>query len=74
MKDEAISCNDPMEEIYAIRRRISERYGNDSTRYFEAMRERHRDDAAHGVKYVRLPVVRWGKVKPSSDSKAAALA
>ena len=47
-----------MEEIYAIRRRISERYGHDIHRYVAAMRELHKNDEAKGIKYVRLPIVR----------------
>ena len=47
-----------MEEIYAIRRRISERYGHDIHRYVAAMRELHKNDEAKGIKYVRLPIAR----------------
>ena len=65
--------NDPMEEIYAIRQQISAQYGHDIDRYMEAMRERHRDDEARGVKYVRLPIVRWGKAQPSAGGTGFAL-
>ena len=47
-----------LEEAYAIRRKISEKYGHDIDRYFAAMQERHKDDEAKGIKYVRLPTAR----------------
>ena len=51
--------DDPMDEVYAVRREISERYGHDIDRYFEAMLERHRDDEATGRrKYLRPPARR----------------
>ncbi len=54
-----MNAYDPvLEEIYAIRRKISERYGHDIHRYIEAMRELHKDDEAKGIKYVRLPIAR----------------
>ena len=54
-----MNAYDPvLEEIYAIRRKISERYGHDIHRYVAAMRERHKDDEAKGIKYVRLPIAR----------------
>ncbi len=49
---------DPLEEIYAIRREISEQYGHDIHRIFEAARESQRKAEAAGVKFVRLPIVR----------------
>ena len=52
-----MNAYDPvLEEIYAIRRKISERYGYDIHRYVAAMRELHKDDEATGIKYVRLPI------------------
>ncbi len=54
-----MNAYDPvLEEIYAIRRKISERYGHDIHRYVAAMRELHKDDEAKGIKYVRLPIAR----------------
>ena len=54
-----MNAYDPiMEEIYAVRRRISARYGHDIHRYIEAMRELHKDDEAKGIKYARLPSAR----------------
>lgn len=47
-----------LEEIYAIRRKISERYGHDIHRYVAAMRELHKDDEANGIKYAHLPSAR----------------
>lgn len=49
---------DPIEEVYAIRRKISERYGHDIHRIFAAAREAQRRDEANGIKYVRLPIAR----------------
>ena len=52
------SFDDPIDEIYAIRRKISAQFGNDLRRIAEAAREwRHRDEAA-GVQYVHLPSAR----------------
>lgn len=79
MKTEKIDWSDPkykdpMEELYAIRRQISAQYGHDVHKVFTAACKRQQEEEARGVKYIRLPIVRWGKVQPSSDSKAAALA
>ena len=49
---------DPLEEIYAIRREISEQYGHDIHRIFEAARESQRQAEAEGITFVALPVVR----------------
>lgn len=50
---------DPMDEIYAIRRRISAKYCHDVHRIAEAARERMiRDEAMGKRKYVRLPIAR----------------
>ncbi len=51
-------CQDPMEEIYAIRREISEQYGHDVHLVFEAMRKEQDELEAKGVKFVRLPIAR----------------
>jgi hypothetical protein len=59
-----MNAYDPvMEEIYAARRKISERYNHDVWRIAQAAHERMlRDEATGRRKYVRLPVVR---VKPA---------
>ena len=54
-----MNAYDPvLEEIYAIRRKISERYGHNVYRLAEAVAERQRMAEATGRKYVRLPVAR----------------
>ena len=54
-----MNAYDPvLEEIYAIRRKISERYGHNVYRLAEAVVERQRMAAAKGRKYIRLPVAR----------------
>ena len=52
--------DDPLEEVYAIRRRISAKYGNDIHLIFAAAREEQRRAEARGVQYVRLPIARRG--------------
>ena len=55
----ALTLEDPvMDEVYAVRRKISERYGHDVHRLFEAMRQRKAKDEAKGIRYVELPIVR----------------
>lgn len=50
---------DPMDEIYAIRRRISAKYSHDVRLVAEAARQRMiRDEATGKRTYVRLPIVR----------------
>ena len=51
---------DPLEEVYAIRREISEQYGHDIHRLFEGPREWQREQEANGVKFnfANLPIVR----------------
>jgi len=49
---------DPMEEIYAIRRKISERCGHSIDRLFELLADRQIKDEANGIHYVNLPIVR----------------
>ena len=47
---------DPIDEIYAIRRIISERYGHDLRRIAAAARERMLREEAEGTRtYVHLP-------------------
>ena len=68
MNDTMLSCFceedgefDPvMEEVYAVRRMISAKYGHDVYRIAAAMSKRQCEDEAHGIKYVRLPIVRKG--------------
>ena len=43
---------DPMDEVYAVRRKLSARYGHDARKLFEAMIERQRASAARGRKVV----------------------
>ena len=58
-----MNAYDPvLEEIYAIRRKISERYGHNVYRLAEAVSERQRMAEAKGRKYVRLPVARVAPV------------
>ena len=62
-----MNAYDPiMEEIYAVRRRISARYGHDIHRYIEAMRAKQREEEAKGRKYVRLPIARVAPAKAMS--------
>jgi len=49
---------DPLEEVYAVRRAISAKYGHDVHRIFEAVAEQQRIEEAKGRKYVRLPIAR----------------
>jgi len=49
---------DPMDWVYEVRRRISEKHGHDIRRLFEAVGEEQRKAEARGVKFVRLPIVR----------------
>ena len=54
-----LNYDDPIEEIYAIRRAISERYGHDVRRIAAAARERMLREEADGTRvYVHLPSVR----------------
>ena len=50
---------DPLDEIYAIRAKISAKYGHDVWRIAQAARERKlRDEATGRRRYVRLPIAR----------------
>ena len=51
---------DPIDWVYEVRRRVSERYGHDIDRYMDALRTKQREDEAKGihVNYVRLPIAR----------------
>ena len=49
---------DPLDEIYAIREKISAEYGHDITRFINAMREQYRDVGALGFKLASMPIVK----------------
>lgn len=49
---------DPIDEIYAIRRKISAQFGNNIRKIAEAAKEWRRQDEASGRKYVSLPSAR----------------
>ena len=49
---------DPIDEIYAIRAKISAKYGHDVHKIFEAVAEQQRIEEAKGRRYVRLPIAR----------------
>ena len=49
---------DPLDEIYAIRRKISAQFGNNIRRIAEAAKEWRKRDEAAGFKYVSLPIAR----------------
>ena len=50
--------DDPIDEIYAIRRKISEQYGHDVNCYFDAMIARQSESESQGTAFVRLPIAR----------------
>ena len=47
---------DPVVEVYAIRRAVSAKYGHDVYRLAEAIAAQQREAEAKGRKYVRLPI------------------
>ena len=51
------ACDPVLEEIYAVRRKISERYGHNVYRLADAVAERQ------GRRYVRLPIARIAPAK-----------
>ena len=55
-----LDFDDPIDWVYEVRRRISEKYGHDLERYTAALLEKRRQDEARGihVNYVRLPIAR----------------
>ena len=55
---ETCAYEDPMEEIYAIRRQISEKCGHSIDRLFEMLAGRQAKDEANGIHYVSLPISR----------------
>ena len=50
--------DDPMDEIYAMRRKVAEKYDYSLDLIFEAAAARQREDEAKGMVYIRLPIVR----------------
>ena len=59
-----MNAYDPvLEEIYAVRRKISERYGHNVYRLADAVAERQRMVEAKGRRYVRLPIARIAPAK-----------
>ena len=52
------SFNDPMDEIYAMRHKVAEKYDYSLDRIFEAAAARQREDEAKGMVYIRLPIAR----------------
>ena len=59
-----MNAYDPgLEEIYAVRRKISERYGHNVYRLADAVAERQRMAEAKGRRYVRLPIARIAPAK-----------
>ena len=50
--------DDPMDEIYAMRRNVAEKYDYSLDRIFEAAAARQREDEANGMVYIRLPIGR----------------
>ena len=58
-----MNAYDPvLEEIYAVRRKISERYGHNVYRLADAVAERQRMAEAKGCRYVRLPIARTAPI------------
>jgi len=58
MKDE-FDSDDPLDEVYAIRRKRSQMFGHDVSRIVRAACERMHQDIENGTRtYVRLPIVR----------------
>ena len=50
--------DDPMDEIYAMRHKVAEKYDYSLDRIFEAAAARQREDEAKGMVYIRLPIAR----------------
>ena len=53
-----LDFDDPIDWVHEVRRRISEKYGHDLNRLFEAMKEERRNADATGEHFVRLPIAR----------------
>ena len=61
MKRIDINAYDPvLEEVYAIRRKISEKYGHSIDRMFDAMLAKRKEEEAAGIvhHYANLPIAR----------------
>jgi len=56
--NENIVYEDPMEEIYAIRKQISEECGHSIDRLFELLAGQRKIDESNGIRYINLPIVR----------------
>lgn len=56
-----LDFGDPMEWIYEVRRRISEKYDHDIRKLMAATAERMREEEAKGRRYVTLPIARREK-------------
>ena len=50
--------DDPMDEIYAMRHKVAEKYDYSLDRIFEAAAARQRENEAKGMVYIRLPIAR----------------
>ena len=53
-----IEFEDPIEEVYAVRRKISSRYGNNIRKIVEAAHEWMQQDESEGRVYVTFPSAR----------------
>ena len=61
-ENETWNYADPIDEIYAIRRQISERCGHSIDRLVEMLAGRRAIDEANGIHYVKLPIARHDPV------------
>ena len=63
-----LDFEDPLDWVYEVRRRISEKYGHDIKRYTAALLKKQRQKEAQGIhiNYVRLPIVRRIPTAPDS--------
>ena len=55
---ESFEFEDPIDEVYAVRRKISSRYGNDVRKIVAAAREWLKQDVTAGRVYVSFPSAR----------------
>lgn len=53
-----LDFEDPVDWVYEVRRRISEKYGHDIGKYMSALREQRAIDESRGIRYGRLPIAR----------------
>ena len=56
--DNKFDYEDPIDEVYAIRRKIASQFGYSIRRIAEAAKEWRKRDEASGRKYVKLPTAR----------------